>query len=254
MTVTLVTGGASGFGAEVSRLASEQGHQVVIADIDSTKGEAVAKELGATFVKVDVSSPGGNEEMVHTAVSTYGQLDNAILNAGIVSGVRGVDDFTLERYRTVLGVNFESVVFGVQACVPAMRKNHGGSIVATASLAGLLPMANDPLYSATKHAVVAYMRAMSTILATDNIRSNAVCPGYSDTPLLTEAADTFREADFPLLTPTEVAQVMLDVVLGDTTGEAWFVQPGRSSAPFRFSSVPGARHPDGTPVGLPPDI
>lgn len=254
MTVTLVTGGASGFGAEVCRLAAAQGHRVVVADLDSDKGEAVAKEVDGLFVKVDVSSPGGNEEMVHAAVSTYGGLDIAVLNAGIVSNIRSVDDFELSRYKTVVGVNFESVVFGIQSCAPAMRDGHGGSIVATASLAGLMATPNDPLYSATKHAVVAYCLAMAPHLAEDAILVNAVCPGFADTPLLTEHAGRFRDASFPLLKPVEVATVILDVALGKTSGDAWFVQPGRASQPFRFATVPGPRHPDGTPVGMPPEL
>ena len=254
MTTTLVTGGASGFGAEVCRLAGEQGHHVVVVDIDDRRGNEVASSVNGIFVKADVSSPGGNEEMVHAAVSSFGSVDIAVLNAGIVSGIRGIDDFGLERYRSVLGVNFESVVFGIQSVVPAMRKGHGGSIVTTASLAGLMATPNDPLYSATKHAVVAYSLALAPLLAEDSITINAVCPGFADTPLLTEAAGSFHAADFPLLKPAEVGQVIVDVALGTSTGQAWFVQPGRPSQPFKFATVPGARRPDGTSAGMPPAL
>lgn len=250
----MVTGASSGFGAEVSRRLSAQGDTVILADIADEAGRALAEELGQHYVHCDVSDPESNDAAVAFAEQTAGRLDVAILNAGVIGNIMGVDDFTLARYRTVLGVNFDSVAFGIQAAVPALRRSGGGSIVATASLAGLVPMVLDPIYTATKHAVVAYCRALAPALLAEQIRLNIACPGFAETPLIEGFVETFAAASFPLLDPAEVADVIIALTEHPGAGEAWFIQPGRKPAPFKFATAPGPRHPDGSSIGLPPDL
>jgi NAD(P)-dependent dehydrogenase (short-subunit alcohol dehydrogenase family) len=126
-----------------------------------------------------------------------------------------------------------------------------GSIVATASLAGLVGMPLDPVYSLTKHALVGFVRSVAPQLAPVTI--NAICPGIADTPMLDmhDQRAMFAEAGFPLLRPEEVAEAMWRAATSDGTGECWFVQPGREPAPFRFPNVPGPRVGEAS-VGLPP--
>ena len=143
----------------------------------------------------------------------------------------------------------DGVVFGTRALA---RRMQDGAIVATASLAGLTDMVSDPVYAATKHFVVGFVRSVAPQLAERGIRINAVAPGIVDTPLLGETRERYERAGFPLLRPEEVARAVLLAARSEGSGEAWFVQPGREPAPFRFPNVPGPRDAQGQTVGLPP--
>jgi NAD(P)-dependent dehydrogenase (short-subunit alcohol dehydrogenase family) len=114
----------------------------------------------------------------------------------------------------------------------------GGSIVATASLAGLTGMPGDPAYTATKHAVVGWVRAAAPALAERGIRLNALCPGFTDTPIVD--AELRDHLDVPLMEPSFVAEAAVRVLRDRETGRAWVVQPNRVE-PFRFPGVPGPR-------------
>src|SRR5690348_4274759 len=100
-----------------------------------------------------------------------------------------------------------------------------GAIVATASLAGLVGMASDPVYSLTKHAVVGFVRAIAPSL--DPVRINAICPGIADTAMVDGQREALAAAGFPLLAPDDVAEAMWRAATSGRTGECWFVQPGR---------------------------
>src|SRR5215468_2950459 len=203
--VALVTGGAGGIGRAVCRLLADRGHRVVVADLDAAAATAVAAGVGGRLVEVDVCDPAGCQAAVDAAVGGYGRLDVVALNAGVSSGLSATDYVDMAAYRRVVGVNVDGVVFGINAAVPALRASGGGSIVVTASLAGLVPMPSDPLYTLTKTAVVGYVRALAEPLAADGIRINALCPGFTDTGILGVARAVFEAAGFPLLTPEEVA-------------------------------------------------
>jgi len=122
------------------------------------------------------------------------------------------------------------------------RVMHEGSIVVTASLAGLTSMENDPLYALTKHALVGFVRSVAPQLAERGIRLNMVNPGIVDTPLLgEEGREALLGAGFPLLQPEDVAAAVLVAARDDEVGQAWVVQPGREALKFRFPGVPGPR-------------
>ena len=168
-----------------------------------------------------------------------GSVDLACLNAGVTTGERLIGRVSDEQYRRIAGVNVDGVVFGVRRLARVMR---GGSIVVTASLAGLTAMENDPLYALTKHALVGFVRSVAPQLAERGIRLNMVTPGIVDTPLLeNEARAAFEEAGFPLLRPDDVADAVLIAARDDDVGQAWVVQPGREPLKFRFPGVPGPR-------------
>src|SRR5262245_18200694 len=103
----------------------------------------------------------------------------------------------------------------------------GSAIVVTASLAGLEPMASDPVYALTKHALVGFVRSVARQLADRGVRIVAVDPGIADTPLLGGAGERLRQAGFPLLRADEVARAVLLAARGGGTGEVWPVHPGR---------------------------
>jgi NAD(P)-dependent dehydrogenase (short-subunit alcohol dehydrogenase family) len=159
-----------------------------------------------------------------------------------------VENLDLAAYRRIMGVNVDHVVFGLTAAVPALRRAGGGTIIATASLAGLVAMPGDALYTLTKHAVVGYVRAVAPTLAPEGIRVNAVCPGFADTPLIANAKSRF--GDFPLLAPEDVVDAMEAILERGEPGECWFVQPGREPGPYAFRGAPGPKGGTPPPAGI----
>ncbi|WP_433293727.1 SDR family oxidoreductase [Pseudonocardia sp. CA-142604] len=239
----LVTGGASGIGAAAVRRLAAAGAVVAIADRDEAGARALAEEVGGLALPGDASEPDTMAMAVDVAEDAFGRLNIVLLNAGVTAGQSGVETLDLAAYRRIMGVNVDHVVFGLTAAVPALRRAGGGNIVATASLAGLVPLPGDALYTLTKHAVVGYVRAVGPTLAPEGIRVNAVCPGFADTPLIARVKPKF--ADFPLLAPEDVVAAIESILERGEPGDCWFVQPGREPAPYAFRGVPGPK--DGTP-------
>ena len=166
-----------------------------------------------------------------------GEFDAVFLNAGIVTGEDDMASLTDEQYRRAVGANMDGVVFGVRECAARLMPN-GGSIVATASLAGLTATPMDPIYALTKHAVVGFVRSVAPQLEARGIRISALCPGFTDTPIVAEELRGGLPAD--LMEPSFVAQAALQALNDPETGRAWFVQPNRIDT-FRFPSIPGPR-------------
>ena len=238
--VALVTGGGSGIGRLTAQKLAERGVDVVIADVNVDAGQQAAAEIDGRFVQLDVSDSGAWTSALNKVLGPDGAVDIAHLNAGIATGTADLASLTDEEYRRVMGVNVDGVVFGARAVLPRMPQ--GGAIVATASLGGLVPMPGDPIYSLGKHAVVAFVRSIAPVYSPRGITVNALCPGFVDTPLVTEEFRAFiREMNVPMLDPETVADTVLQIIDGGSTGEAWFVQPGREPAPYEFRGVPGHR-------------
>jgi len=239
--VALVTGGAGGLGRATAQALRAAGAEVVVADIDESGGEAVAAEIGGAFVRADVSSLEENRAMFGFAEERFGGVDLVHLNAGVASGIGVGDEFDLERYRRVMGINLDGVVFGTHAALPALRKRGGGAIVATASLAGLTAVPFDPLYAANKHAVVGLARSLGPGLADEGIRFNAVCPGFAESAIIASFRQVLVDTGQPIIPAETVADVVLGLFAGEMSGECWFVQAGRESEAFRFRGMPGPR-------------
>jgi NAD(P)-dependent dehydrogenase (short-subunit alcohol dehydrogenase family) len=241
-SVALVTGGGSGIGRAVATALAERGALVAILDVDEQNGAEVARQLDAELIVADVSDLHECLRAVERVTERFGGLDLVHLNAGVSTSCGVAEDFDLDAYRRAMGVNLDGVVFGVHAALPALRQRGGGAIVATASLAGLMDLASDPIYTLTKHAVIGLVRAMAPNLAPLGITVNAVCPGMTDTNILgAETRAAFRAADFPLIPPEQIAEAVLGAVLGGATGRAWVCQPGREAVDFEFRRVPGPR-------------
>jgi NAD(P)-dependent dehydrogenase (short-subunit alcohol dehydrogenase family) len=249
--VALVTGGAGGIGAAVSAALAGRGYRVAVADLDPGGAAAVAEAIGGLAIELDVSDPAANQAAVAKVTDAYGRLDVVALNAGVSTG-HASGPLDIAKYRRIVGVNQDGVVFGVDAALPALRAAGGGSIVVTASLAGLVPMPSDPYYTLTKTAVVAFVRALAEPLGAENIRINALCPGFTDTAILGEARAAFEAANFPLMRAADVARAFLDILDGAAGGEVFFLQPGRSATAYRFHGVPGPVVADGGTMAPPP--
>ncbi len=193
--VALVTGGGSGIGRASALAFARDGAKVVIADIDVGGGEATVqmiKEGGgeAALVHADVSKAAQVQGMVDRIVGLYGRLDCAFNNAGISTETNAwTADCSEEDWDRVIGINLKGVWLCMKSEIPQMLKQGGGAIVNTASVAGLVGIRSRSAYVASKHAVVGLTKSAALEYAESGIRVNAVCPGYTRTPLVQSVID-----------------------------------------------------------------
>jgi NAD(P)-dependent dehydrogenase (short-subunit alcohol dehydrogenase family) len=188
--VALVTGGASGLGAETCVLFAEEGADVVVADVNEGRGADVVKAVEdcgrrAVYQHVDVTRAADLEAAVALTESTFGKLDVVVANAGIggAASRRRLEDLTEEQFDEVIQVNLSGVWRTFKFAAPALRRAGGGTMTSTASVAGVSIMGGATLggYTASKHGAVGLTKFFAAELAADNIRVNCVCPGRMDT-------------------------------------------------------------------------
>lgn len=232
----VVTGGGRGIGAALSRRLAGLGAHVVVVDIDLHAATAVATEIGGTVVQCDVASLDDNVRAARTALDATGPLDLVVLNAGLIPWVSH-DAFDEAAYRRGVGVNLDGVVFGIQAYLPHVAV--GGSMVAVGSIAGLAEVPFDPLYGATKAAVISYVRSLAPLLLERDIRLNSVCPTYADTPLIDQIRDSVVASGLVVVDVEAVVDGIIAAASSPEAGQAWLVQAGRTPAPFRYPGLPG---------------
>ena len=247
--VALVTGGTGGFGRALATRLRARGVTVVLADLDGERARQTAADLDAHFLPLDVTDRAANAAVVAQVEADHGRLDAAFLNAGIAGQSRLVLD--VDEFLQVVAVDLLGVVYGAEAALPALRRAGGGSIVVTASLAGLAPVATDPGYSVAKGGAIAFVRSMAPRLVGDGITISAICPGFADTAIIDPLRDTFAAADFPVLTADEVAQAMVAAWSAAEPGAAYVVQPGVGAVPYKFKGVPAARTASGETAAVP---
>ena len=245
--VAIVTGGGSGIGEALVTALTGAGASVLAVDMNAEALASVGETSGAARHVADVADASANEAFVARAVELFGGIDLAFLNAGVLGrpfhehrDPYGAADIDLDQYRLVRSVNMDGVVYGTIAVAKAMAEHGGGSIIATASIAGLVGWTPTPMYSATKHAVVGWVRALAPALVDDAIRLNAICPAGVSTPLVGRtAADA--ETEPGVLAPRTVAEAMIATALDGCTGEAITVVAGRDPISMRhdFSGIAG---------------
>jgi NAD(P)-dependent dehydrogenase (short-subunit alcohol dehydrogenase family) len=250
VTATLITGAASGFGREVARQLVGRGEQVVLVDVNDAEGQAVADELGAPYLHCDVSDYDQVLATTAQAEELAGGLDAFFLNAGISSGFGFGADFDLAKYRRAMGINLDGVVFGVQAAIPVLQRRGGGSIVCTASMAGLTGTPFDPVYGANKHAVVGLVRALGPALQPMGIRINAFCPGFAETKIITDIREHLTGAGVPIISVEKAGRSVLEIFDSSASGEAWLLQAGRDVMPYTFRGIPGPLSEEGARAGV----
>jgi 2-keto-3-deoxy-L-fuconate dehydrogenase len=186
--VAIITGAGAGIGRASSVLFAREGARVVCADLDPGTGEEsarLAREAGsaAFFVRCDAADGESVRTLVQAAVERFGRLDVYYANAGVVPAGT-VMDCTEEEWDRTMRINTNSVFLACKYAIPAMKATGGGSIVCTASVAGLVGVKNRAAYSASKAAVVGLVKSVAIDTIAEGIRINAICPGTVDTPSL----------------------------------------------------------------------
>jgi len=243
----LITGGGTGIGAAIARALAAEGAAVSLAGRRKAPLDAMASTLPkATAIVADITKEADCAAMVAAARRVHGPIDIVIANAGMASSAPAAK-ITSDQWQQTLAVNLTGAFLTVQAALPDVtRKNLTNKsdgprrIVFIASTAGLKGYPYVAAYVAAKHGVVGLARALSVELAPTGVTVNAVCPGYTDTPLLDAAADKIAaktgrsnaearlelakdNAGGRLITPEEVAQTVLRLCLpegGSINGEA----------------------------------
>jgi NAD(P)-dependent dehydrogenase (short-subunit alcohol dehydrogenase family) len=186
--IAVVTGSAGGIGHATARRFTDEGAQVVCADIDPDAGARGAASIGASFVSVDVTDEQQVRKLFQSTVDSHRRLDVVFNNAGISPAEDGsILDTDLQTWRHVQDVNLASVYLCCKYAINCMRRTGGGSIINTASFVAVMGSATSQVsYTASKGGVLALSRELGVQFAREGIRVNALCPGPVKTPLLQE--------------------------------------------------------------------
>lgn len=200
--VALITGGAAGIGQATAEAFAAQGARVVVSDIDEHGGQAVVEGIraaggDAVFVRCNVVNAEEVKALMESVIGHYGRLDCAFNNAGIEIEQDKLADGKEEVFDSIMDVNVKGVWQCMKYEIPLMLANGGGSIVNTASIAGLGAAPKMSIYSASKHAVLGLTRSAAVEYAKKGVRVNAVCPAVIDTEMFRRAAALDpRKAEF----------------------------------------------------------
>ncbi|CAH1058741.1 SDR family NAD(P)-dependent oxidoreductase [Paenibacillus pseudetheri] len=190
--VVIVTGGGSGIGEATAKLLASEGAKVIIADWNDAEANRVVKEIQSVHcgnpiafaVKTDVSSEIEVKQLVELVLNKFGRIDILFNNAAVVLP-KSLEDISESEWTRTLDINLKSVYLMIKFCIPSIRENRG-CIVNMASLSGLVGQKQNPVYSASKGAIIAMTKSLALDYASDGVRVNCICPAGVITPLLEE--------------------------------------------------------------------
>jgi NAD(P)-dependent dehydrogenase (short-subunit alcohol dehydrogenase family) len=196
--VVLITGGNAGIGRAAALEFANQGAKVVVSGRREKEGREVIAEIKALggkaiFVKTDVSKESDVKAMIEQTLATFGRLDCAFNNAGIVQAPTPLPDQTEETYDQIMDINVKGVWLSLKHEIPAMLKTGGGAIVNNSSVGGLVGFATAPVYVASKHAIIGLTKSVALEYATQHVRVNAVAPGTIETRMFRDFAPEVRQ-------------------------------------------------------------
>ncbi len=246
--VAIITGAASGIGRETGWLFAEEGARVIISDVEDERGETLVAELGdtVTFLHADVSREADVRGLVDHATDTLGRLDCIFNNAGIPGAGGPVADIPVDGWDATVGVHLRGVFLGMKFAAPVMVKQGAGSIISTASVAGIQTGFGGHAYSASKAAIIHLTRSVAMELGISGVRVNCICPGGIATAIFgrgmglsADDADQFSELMKPMMAsaqpikragiPEDIARAALWLASDDSTfvnGHALVVDGG----------------------------
>jgi NAD(P)-dependent dehydrogenase (short-subunit alcohol dehydrogenase family) len=197
--VAVITGAASGMGRATALRFAKEGAAVVLTDLNSHGGEEAVAECAAAggkavFQRIDVTSEADVQAAIDRATREYGRLDIMYNNAGIAGALGPIEEVTAQDWDRSISVLLRAVFLGMKYSIPEMRKVGGGSIITTASVAGLRGVGYLAAYSAAKGAIVTLTQAVAIEVGHDRIRVNCICPGGVNTPLVHRGTRGGQEA------------------------------------------------------------
>lgn len=241
--VAVITGGGSGIGRATALLLARHGAKLVISDVNIPGGEEsvrLIQQAGgqACFIETDVTQAGQVELLIKGAVDAFGGLHYAVNNAGVGGGMQRLDLLEEADWNRVIDVNLKGVWLCMKYEVPHMLASGGGAIVNVASAAGLVGFRYNAVYAASKHGVVGLTKSAALEFARKGIRVNAICPGFTATPMVSELEQnnprmmeaTVRAVPMRRLgTPEEIAEAVLWLCSDESsfvTGHALAVDGG----------------------------
>jgi NAD(P)-dependent dehydrogenase (short-subunit alcohol dehydrogenase family) len=249
--VAVVTGAAGIIGAATMRLLAARGARIVAVDRREHEVHEAIKDLPASAAAIAVTADVTREEevaaYVRTAVDRLGSIDVFFNNAGIEGDIASITQYPLDTFRRVLDVNVVGVFLGMKHVLPIMLKRNAGSIINTASIAGLVGSPNIAVYSASKHAVIGLTKSAAQECARTGVRINCVCPGLIDSRMLSAILDGRNSGDTPvprdkvleriparrLGQASEVASIVAFLASDEASyvsGSAYTVDGGRTAA------------------------
>jgi NAD(P)-dependent dehydrogenase (short-subunit alcohol dehydrogenase family) len=249
--VAVVTGAAGVIGTATMQLLAERGARIVAVDRRQQDLQATIKDLPASAqalaVTADVTSEDEVAEYVRAAVDRFGTIDAFYNNAGIEGDIAPITKYSLESFRRVLDVNVVGVFLGMKHVLPVMLKQNKGSIINTASIAGLIGSPDIAVYSASKHAVIGLTKSAAQECAKTAVRVNCVCPGLIDSRMLSAILDGRNPGGAPVPSEriveriparrlglaSEVASIVAFLASDEASyvsGSAYTVDGGRTAA------------------------
>ena len=193
--VAVITGGASGIGLATAKNLLSKGANVVLVDWNEDVSR-IAESLNERVlgIRCDVSSDTDVKKCVDDVIEKFGHIDYLVANAGIGGGPNKAHEVSIDEWNKVIGVNQTGIFLMNKYVIPNMLLNGGGAIVNTSSMYGLVGTTMSFAYSASKGAINQMTRSLALTYARDNIRVNAIAPGYVDTPILAEVPKDMKDA------------------------------------------------------------
>lgn len=210
--VAIITGAASGLGEADARILASEGASVIMTDINEESGLAIAEEIGAEFIRQDVSDEASWPVLIDHVMDRYGHLDVLVNNAGIAI-IADILKTTTEIWRRTLAVHLDGTFFGCRAALPAMKQGGGGSIINISSTAALIGISPYFAYSAAKGGIRSLTKAIAVYCRErkNGIRCNSIHPGSIDTPMVEAALEDLQDIKLREESNREEARISLGV-------------------------------------------